>query len=121
MERPQGEFRDVTTSCQYSQPGVPPQIEFASPIQGFTDIRGRVPAGYVVEMGTSIGPFPAALKATEQNISQAKAGNGKIYCQGLLLYEDVRSTEHTTRVCWVYNFGVGAFTLCPENGANYHN
>jgi len=115
------EYRDGTAHCKFSNAGAP-DIHFAGQMPGFTDERGLVPPGVMIDKEQMLRPpFLVALDATKQQIEQARLGNGKIYCQSLLRYADVRNYEHTTRLCFVFNFGTKGFLLCSEKGTNYHN
>jgi hypothetical protein len=114
------EYRSAWARCEYSLSG-PSKIHRNIEIPRFTDQYGLVPPGVMVEPEKSIGPFPADLDASTSQIEQAHVGNGRIYCQGLIIYDDVRNNPHMTRVCFVFNFGANAFILCPERGANYHD
>jgi hypothetical protein len=60
------------------------------------------------------------LNATVYQINQAQNGVGKIYCQAVIGYADMRDNLHETGVCYFYSFSAKGFFLCPEKGANYH-
>ncbi len=106
--------------CKYSADGFHKLI-FKAKIAGRTDGNGLLPEGFIIPVDKRFGPFRAPLDATETDIANARAGTGKVYCEAIIGYTDVRDNIHETDVCFFYDFGASDFFLCPEKGANYHN
>jgi hypothetical protein len=113
------EMRMNSGDCSYSMIG-PPTVPLTAMMPGFTDSDGMLPPGIVIESNSRTPVFQYSLKASQEQISQAKIGNGKIYCQGGIAYDDARDNPHETRICFVFNFGINHFTMCPEKGTNRH-
>jgi hypothetical protein len=105
--------------CRYSVDGFHALV-FKTQNSSLTDSSGLLPEGYVIPVDKPFGPFPATLDATKEQIAHADTGVGKIYCEAIIGYTDVRDNLHETGVCFSYDFSVKDFYLCAEKGANYH-
>jgi hypothetical protein len=116
--RTPADLRAVGGECAYAVE--PPKFGAAAKVPGFFDESGQIPMGIIVDAGKDVGPFRYPLNATQQDIAQARSGIGKIYCRFVIVYDDMRNNAHGTNVCFWYNFGISAFLLCSEKGANYH-
>jgi hypothetical protein len=106
--------------CAYSPDGFHP-LSFKADNPKLVDGDGRLPEGFIIPIDKPFGPFAAKQEATTEQIAKARDGMGKIYCQAMIGYADVRDALHETHICLFYDFGVGDFYLCPEKGANRHS
>jgi hypothetical protein len=96
------------TSIQPVSPTDPPYV--------ITAIQAQTGSKNVVVPGQQFGcPFRSrAIPFSELARIKLSAGQYSFYVYGEILYRDVATqSEHTTRVCWVYNASVDAYVFCP--------
>jgi hypothetical protein len=85
--------------CKYSVDGFHPLI-FKAENPSLTDASGLLPEGFAIPVDKSFGPITSTLDATKEQIEQASTGVGKIYCEAIIGYSDVRDNLHETSVCF---------------------
>jgi hypothetical protein len=105
--------------CAYSL-DLPPTISDTVNIPGFTDDTGKMPVGLIIEPSKAFGPLSYKIDVTQAQIDQAAIGVGKIFCAGLISYDDMRGNNRKTALCMIYNFGIRGWTVYPDKRFNFH-
>ena len=106
--------------CAYSAQGFHP-LSFKADDANLVTTSGRLPEGFIIPLDKPFGPFRAQLEATAEQIGKARNGIGRIYCQAVIGYADMRDILHESHTCFFFDFSVSDFHLCPEKGANHHS
>jgi hypothetical protein len=106
--------------CTYSPDGFH-ALSFKANDPKLVDAAGRLPEGFIIPIDKPFGPIQAKIEATAEQIGKARNGIGRIDCQAMIGYSDMRDALHETHICFFYDFGVNDFHLCPDKGANYHS
>jgi len=83
--------------------------------------QAAMPLSSVVGEGAVAGPYDLPLDANDQDLDQAKKGQGALLVQAAVGYADLFGESHETGVCYAFKFDAGAFVPCPDAALNYHN
>jgi hypothetical protein len=75
---------------------------------------GSLPIYLPVAANDPLGPFPAAINATNEEIAAAREGRGSIRCLYNIIYRDVRANQHIAGACLVFGVGLKYLFYCPE-------
>jgi hypothetical protein len=106
--------------CAYLAQGFHP-LSFKAADPNLVTTSGRLPEGFIIPIDKPFGPVRAEMEATAEQIRKARNGIGRIYCQAMIGYADMRDMLHESHTCFFYDFSVSDFHLCPEKGANHHS
>ena len=81
---------------------------------------GELPAALVVSSDMETPPHEITFRVSGENLTKAKANDGRIFFRGTVGYQDIFGEPHETSFCSQWDFGEGRFVVTKADQLNYH-